>query len=244
MSYLIAWHWGWLLAALIIGCVVGFATFARPRARWLDGPTSVALLIFALAVIVALARFFPGRPGYWLDLGVLMAAAYLIGCLVGWLVKFASAGDAPALATAGAAGASVVDPSTPASAASVAAMREPAPQAAEPQAAPALPDEAAHAGQRPAGYVAARTTGADDLKRIKGIGRQNEARLNALGIWHFEQIAAWTPENVAWVGSYLAFPGRIDREEWVAQAKVLAAGEDTEFSRRVKAGEVPTSKDE
>jgi predicted flap endonuclease-1-like 5' DNA nuclease len=244
MSYLIAWHWGWLLAALIIGCVVGFATVARPRARWLDGPSGLALLVFALAIIVALARLLPGRPGYWLDLGVLMVAAYLIGCLIGWLVKFASTGSEPALATAGAVGSGTVAARATASAAPVAAAREPAPQPAEPQAAPALPDEAAHAGQRPAGYLAARAAGADDLKRIKGIGRQNEARLNALGIWHFQQIADWTPDNVTWVGSYLAFPGRIDREDWVAQAKVLAAGGDTEFSKRVKAGEVPTSKDE
>ena len=50
---------------------------------------------------------------------------------------------------------------------------------------------------------------ADDLKLIKGVGPQNEKRLHALGIWHFSQIAAWTPENVEWVGGYLAFPGRI-----------------------------------
>lgn len=96
-------------------------------------------------------------------------------------------------------------------------------------------------GARPVGLAAPREGRADDLKRIKGIGRQNEARLHALGIWHFSQIAAWTPENVRWAGSFLAFAGRIEREDWVAQAAVLAAGGTTDFAARVDAGEVPTS---
>ncbi len=82
-------------------------------------------------------------------------------------------------------------------------------------------------GRRPLGLTERRHGPADDLKRIKGIGPQNEGRLHALGIWHFDQIAGWSTDNVRWVGSYLAFPGRIDREQWVAQAKALAAGADT-----------------
>ena len=64
----------------------------------------------------------------------------------------------------------------------------------------------------------------DDLKRIKGIGPVNEAQLNELGIYTFAQIAAWTPANVDWVEGYLSFPGRIEREDWIAQATALAAG--------------------
>lgn len=87
------------------------------------------------------------------------------------------------------------------------------------------PDRAAGAdqvGARPAALLAARGGQADDLKRIRGIGPQNEARLNSLGIYHFDQIAAWSPEEARWVGSYLAFPGRIEREDWVIQAQRLA----------------------
>jgi predicted flap endonuclease-1-like 5' DNA nuclease len=107
---------------------------------------------------------------------------------------------------------------------------------------PPLEGEDAHGGTRPLGLAGAKGGAADDLKRIKGIGRQNEERLNGLGVWHFEQIAAWSPDNVKWVGSYLAFPGRIDREQWVTQAVELAAGRSTEFSTRVQAGEVATSR--
>lgn len=84
---------------------------------------------------------------------------------------------------------------------------------------------------------------ADDLKRIRGVGKQNEARLHGLGIWHFHQVAAWSAEQAHWVGTYLAFPGRIEREDWIAQAKVLAEGGETEFSKRADAGKVATSRD-
>ncbi len=112
-----------------------------------------------------------------------------------------------------------------------------------PETAAKVDDEHAYAGVRPLGLAAAHGGNADDLKLIKGVGKQNQERLHALGVWHFDQIAAWTPDNVLWIGSYLAFPGRIDREEWIAQAIHLARGEETEFSKRVEAGDVPTSKD-
>lgn len=77
-------------------------------------------------------------------------------------------------------------------------------------------------GVRPTALAHPRDGRADDLKVIKGIGPQNEARLNALGVFHFDQIAAWTTDEARWVGSYLAFPGRIEREDWVGQARALS----------------------
>ena len=82
----------------------------------------------------------------------------------------------------------------------------------------------------------------DNLTRIKGIGMKIEEALNDIGIYHFDQIAAWDAENIAWADSTLGFPGRAEREEWVTQAKALHAGEETEFSKRVDAGKVSTSK--
>jgi len=87
----------------------------------------------------------------------------------------------------------------------------------------AMAETGSHPGAKPAGLDAPRAGGADDLTRIKGIGPVNAGKLNGLGIWHFEQIAAWKDEEVAWVGSYLSFPGRIEREDWVGQARALAA---------------------
>jgi predicted flap endonuclease-1-like 5' DNA nuclease len=127
---------------------------------------------------------------------------------------------------------------------------EPLDQASAEMLARSLPERAAavegedkHAGRRPYGLASALGE-PDDLKKIRGIGPQNERRLHALGIWHFTQIAAWSEDNVKWVGSYLAFAGRIDREKWVAQARDLAAGRDAEPSRRVPAGKVAPSKDD
>ena len=79
-------------------------------------------------------------------------------------------------------------------------------------------------GSRPARIAAPREGKADELQRVKGIGPVNEKRLHDLGVFHFDQIAKWAREEIRWVGTYLAFPGRIDRERWVSQAANLAAG--------------------
>lgn len=88
--------------------------------------------------------------------------------------------------------------------------------------APSKKETVSHPGSRPAGLSAARESGPDRLILIKGIGPVNEKKLNDLGIWHFDQIAAWKKREVEWVGSYLSFPGRIEREDWVKQAKEFA----------------------
>lgn len=85
---------------------------------------------------------------------------------------------------------------------------------------------------KPERLAAARDGKADDLKRVKGIGPANEKKLNAFGIYHFDQVANWTAEQAEWIGKELSFPGRIEREDWIEQAKVLASGGDTEFSKR------------
>jgi len=82
----------------------------------------------------------------------------------------------------------------------------------------------------------------DNLTRIKGIGIKIDEALNSIGIWHFDQIATWTEENMVWADRELAFPGRAKRDDWVGQAKLLAKGEETAFSKRVDKGEVASSK--
>ncbi len=64
---------------------------------------------------------------------------------------------------------------------------------------------------------------ADDLKRITGVGPKLEALLNEMGFWHFDQIAKWGPAEIAWVDSRLKFKGRIERDDWVAQATQFAS---------------------
>jgi NADH-quinone oxidoreductase subunit E len=63
----------------------------------------------------------------------------------------------------------------------------------------------------------------DDLKLIVGVGPKLEALLQEMGVWHFDQIAAWTPAQVVWVNSRLGtFRGRIERDDWIAQARNLS----------------------
>jgi predicted flap endonuclease-1-like 5' DNA nuclease len=78
----------------------------------------------------------------------------------------------------------------------------------------------------------------DDLKRIKGIGVVLEKKLNAIGVIGYEQIAAWTDADVQRVSEQLDFKGRIERENWIEQARILASGGMTEFARRFDRGEV------
>ena len=94
-------------------------------------------------------------------------------------------------------------------------------------------------GAKPATLAAPRGGKADNLKEIKGVGPKMEKMLNEMGFYHFDQIAAWSTDEVAWVNANLAgFKGRVSRDNWVEQAKILAAGGETEFSKRVDKGGV------
>jgi large subunit ribosomal protein L21 len=93
-------------------------------------------------------------------------------------------------------------------------------------AAPAAPaaEMAADAGTRPANLLTeARDGQADDLKKITGVGPKLEALLHANGVFHFDQIAAWTPEEIAYMDDQLSFKGRIERDGWQEQAAQFAA---------------------
>jgi len=71
----------------------------------------------------------------------------------------------------------------------------------------------------------------DDLKLISGVGPKYEAILNGLGIYKFEQVASWQKRQREWVDGYLNFKGRIERDDWVKQAKALAKGGEAEYIR-------------
>ncbi len=62
----------------------------------------------------------------------------------------------------------------------------------------------------------------DDLKKISGVGPVLEIKLHDLGITKFGQVAAFTPDDVTKVDDALSFKGRIDRDDWISQAKILA----------------------
>lgn len=84
----------------------------------------------------------------------------------------------------------------------------------------------------------------DDLKRIRGIGVLIEKRLAAMGITSYDQIANWTRGDIDRIDQSLELRGRIEREKWVEQARILSSGGQTEFSRRVDKGDVESSLDD
>lgn len=107
------------------------------------------------------------------------------------------------------------------SAVKTAAKKKPAAE----KAAPKAKAPAAASGDRPAMMLDAPEGGqADDLKKISGVGPKLEQTLNELGIWHYEQVAQLTKKDIAWVDERLRFKGRIERDDWVGQAKTLAKG--------------------
>ena len=88
-------------------------------------------------------------------------------------------------------------------------------------------------GKKPRTMKAPRKSGADDLKLIKGIGPKLEKTVNSMGFFHFDQIAKWGQDELAWIDQNLeGFKGRASRDSWVDQAQKLARGEETEFSAK------------
>ncbi len=220
-----------LINLAIVWGVASAAGFAGMAALMLLGDWTVLQALFAAAII-----FFV--------LGVVLSLMFL-SPLPGPVPAGSAGRGGKTLDLAKASHASTATHAAEPKAATPAAMApavalapEPAPAAPQPAAAPAA-GVTETAGTRPVALDGPRAGSADDLKRIKGIGPKLEQLCHRLGFYHFDQIAAWTPAEVAWVDENLeGFKGRVTRDTWVEQARVLAAGGDTEFSRKVDGGDV------
>ncbi|NWB87824.1 hypothetical protein [Pseudomonas gingeri] len=213
MSYLLEQYWGWMLVAGILGLLVG----------WIVTQTERHVRWVAGWLHGALWLFAIGIVVAVLKLlpgraGLWLETALLLfaAYLVGcWL----SAWIRSMLAADAAISTTGSQPGTRAAA-----------------------TDAAGVGSRP--LVMEQPTGPlDNLKLISGVGHKNEAVLHELGIYRFSQIAQWTEPQVHWIEHYFSFPGRVEREDWRGQARILAQGIETEFAKRVRLGEVDTSED-
>jgi predicted flap endonuclease-1-like 5' DNA nuclease len=119
---------------------------------------------------------------------------------------------------------------TSAAPAKSAAARKPA--ATKTAAKAAAPKKAAAPAAKKAAAPQAASGKADNLRRLIGIGPVNERLLKGLGVTTYAQIAAWTDADVKRVEEILNFDGRIAREKWIEQAKLLTAGDEAEFARQ------------
>ncbi len=267
MFYLLAACAEWLAAALVLGLVVGFWSTTKVKGATFTGYGVIVAAAVALAggFFVANLQTIPGRNGLFLELGLLFAAAYLIGLPFGGGVKLLFGAAVPAapgrkkpphVALRGAA-ALVEPPPAPSHAPAaptpaeqpVAAVKAEKPSAAEAPSSAAEPrrraagsgtprpaeSEKKAPGQRPEGLDAPRGGRADDLTKIKGLGPKSVEKLHGLGVYHFDQIAGWSSENVAWIGATLAVPGRPERGRWVAQAKDFAGAKSEAAAERAQA---------
>src|SRR5690242_18438419 len=92
MGSVATFFWGWLLASALLGLAAGWISIVQRGEGVSKIVARLLWLLVAALVAVALARLVPGRPGYWLDLGLVMFALYLAGCVIGaclrdWVVS-------------------------------------------------------------------------------------------------------------------------------------------------------------
>jgi len=99
----------------------------------------------------------------------------------------------------------------------------------------AMPAGALLAESRPTGLSGPRGGTGDNLQEIEGIGPSLEKLCHDLGIFHFDQIAGWGGAETAWMDSNLkGFRGRVTRDKWVPQARLIVAEGIAVFRQRVK----------
>ncbi len=105
------------------------------------------------------------------------------------------------------------------------AAEKPAAKKAEPKV--DAPAAAEVEGTKPGNLLTeARGGQPDDLKKISGVGPKLESLLHENGVFHFDQIAAWTPSEIAYMDDQLSFKGRIERDNWLEQAATFAAEQE------------------
>jgi predicted flap endonuclease-1-like 5' DNA nuclease len=241
MLYVLTLGWVWFAAAWALGLLVGFATAGRERGGEFSGWWVILAAFGVLAGGLAAAELglVPGRAGLQLEIGLLAALAYFFGLPIGGGAK--SLLPAPAAAPVRPMPVPVVvrgrprdeEPPAPARPAPNSPAPEPPPTVSETSA--AAPESAAKAppakkhfpGQPPESLAAARGGTADDLTRIKGVGPKSVEKLHALGVFHFDQIAAWNIDNARWIGAALSAPGRVERGKWIQQARELVAARES-----------------
>ena len=203
--------------------------------KW-NGIIAISALFGLLAAAVALFAFAYSVPGAIL-IGLIVAVIVAIILWMGW--QDTNSGTASDATTAAATSSAAARTDATATAVSPVAAKPAATKAAKPAATKAAAKPAAKVAAKPAVLAKARAGGADNLKMIKGVGPVLEKALHTTGVFHFDQVGAWTKDDAEWFDDNVkGANGRVIRDGWVKQAKILAKGGTTEFSARVKKGGV------
>ena len=226
MSYLVSHYLPWIAVSLLLGLAVGWVTAERRRPHAPSSSLLVGLFVAALAIWLAVTHLLPGRVGHGFEVLLLLLVGYVFGGLIGEPLRLALA---PPLSqrNASAEDASPRPMETPdgglaaVAAAAVAAMQ--------------APDARTRTG---ASEPAAGGYADLALTSIAGIGPHAASQLTALRITKVADVASWGAEDAAFIGERIGAPGRVEREMWIAQARLLAAGIDTSHSIAQRMGRV------
>lgn len=213
--------WGWAVAA-------GLGLFAFGVAFVPMGWAFMSAAFLAAAVFL-IAGLVMGMPSGRVDVAEAEAKAEVAA-------PGARFGGAAASLGEGAEGEAVAPAAAPAPVAAPAPAAEAAPAlAAEAVAPEPVAEPVAVSSGGPLRLDAPRGGKADNLKEIEGIGPALEKLCNSLGFWHFDQIANWSEADVAWVDANMkTFKGRIQRDRWVVQAKLIVTEGLEAFRERAK----------
>jgi predicted flap endonuclease-1-like 5' DNA nuclease len=204
MTYLLTRYLLWLALAAALGLLVARFTWRRRPAGGAMGAVLMIAAVFAAGVCAAMIQAAPGRPGHWLEVGLLLLAAYLFGWLIGeWLWRAL----APSSAPSGEAGKAV---------SAYLAGRTTAPLAREGAAAPPGP-QGAGAALRPMALVQP-DDGGDDLRSLDVTPAEARA-LAGIGVWRIGQIASWRPAHARWIADQVGAPQDRVADVWIPRAR-------------------------
>ncbi len=238
MSFLVGHYLGWMAAAFLLGAAIAWFAARRADGEPKAGAYWLVLGAIALALAIAFTHTLPGRLGHGLEVVLLLLISYLVGCLIGEILRRLAAPPERAaqsiqqVAQALPAAVPAMDAASSAAQGAQSFMRQ-----AEQVAATYIPDEPVADEHKPLLLAGPPPQGADDLKLIWGVGPKLETLLNELGVYRFEQIASWNEMNLRWVDQNLeAFKGRAIRDRWIEQSQKLAKGwrPDSEVGEKFK----------
>ena len=176
---------------------------------------------------------------------LLILLAVLVGFVIAWFLLSGSrktkvTREEPAEDASGAKRNQALIDAPPAAAKDPPAAAAPAPAPA-PKAEPAAPAAGIGGAGAAVGTAVAeeaeaaqaRPEGSDDLTRLKGVGPKLAAQLNALGVTSFAQIASWSEADIDRIDDQLGrFKGRVRRDNWIEQARLLASGDTAAYEAR------------
>ncbi|QGM98211.1 hypothetical protein [Methylocystis parvus] len=242
MIHLFTLGWPWLAGAFALGALIGFVTYTRARDASFSGGWIVVAGLLALgsAIFVSYAETLEGRDAAVFDIGLALSLAYAAGLPLGGFLKGFGGGAAqpkrlsPAPVVVAPIRVESPEPLIPSHARAAneeaswdaVTMSAPVDAASAADVAPAPSKK--KQGVRPELLSSPRNDAPDDLSRIKGVGPKSLVKLNALGVFHYDQIAAWNLDNAKWIGAAIGAPGRVERDKWIQQARALA-GEGAEL---------------